>query len=85
MANANSTATTFTASSNVYQIPADAKPNNVRDQLHAKITQCSAMLNMLVSDGGLEHFRCMSDEAQSDYIWAISMATDEAKDLINRM
>lgn len=85
MANANSTAATFTATGNVYQIPTDTSRNDMRDQLNAKISQASAMLNMLVSDGGLEHFRCMSDEAQADYLWAISMATDEAKDLIKHL
>ncbi len=76
---------TFTATANLYSINIESSKNNLRDQLHAKISQARAMLTILVSDGGLENFQHMSDEMQSDYLWAVCMAVDEAKDLINNM
>ncbi len=85
MANANSTAPTFPATGKLYAIQPAANRDDLIDQLNARISHASAMLTMLVSDGGMEHFRCMSDEGQANYIWAISMATDEAKDLIKHL
>lgn len=76
---------TFTAAGPLYEIKDDASKDNLRDHLNAKISQAQAMLNMLVSDGGLEHFSCMSVDSQSDYLWCISMAIDESKNLIDRL
>lgn len=75
----------FTAAGNVYEFKSGTNPMDLRDQLNAKISQAQAMLNMLVSDGGLEHFSAMSSDSQSDYLWGISMAIDESKDLIDRL
>ncbi len=76
---------TFTATANIYSINIESSKNDLRDQLHAKISQARAMLTLLVSDGGLENFQHMATELQGDYLWAICMAVDEAKDLINNM
>ena len=81
----NTKTATFTAAGNVYEFKHGTNPMNLRDQLNAKISQAQAMLNMLVSDGGLEHFSAMSVDSQSDYLWGVSMAIDESKDLIDRL
>lgn len=85
MANENSTALTFTTCANIYEFAPDASKSDIRDQLNAKIAQSQALLNMLVSDGGLEHFKSMGAQWQADYLWSISMSVDEAKDLIGRL
>lgn len=76
---------TFTATTNIYSINTESSKNDLRDQLHAKIFHARAMLTMLVSDGGLENFLHLGTELQGDYLWAVCMAIDEAKDLINNM
>lgn len=76
---------TFTAAGNIYQFEPEAKKMDLRDQLNAKISQAQAMLNMLVSDGGLEHFDAMSKDSRADYLWGVSMAIDESKDLIDQL
>lgn len=81
----NNKTATFTAAGNVYDFKPDAAKIDLRDQLNAKISQAKAMLTILVSDGGLEHFNCMSVDSQSDYLWGISMAVDESKDLLDQL
>lgn len=81
----NATKSATFAAGNVYEFNRDAAKFDIRNQLSAKISQAQAMLNMLVSDGGLEHFGTMSDDSQADYIWGISMAIDESKGLIDQL
>lgn len=81
----NTKTASFTTAGNLYEFKSETNQSALRDQLNAKISQAKAMLNMIVSDGGLEHFNTMSDESQSDYLWSISMAVDECKDLIDRL
>jgi hypothetical protein len=81
----NEPALTFTTSSAMYQLKKDVDKRAIRDQLEEKICQAQAAFTMLLCDGGLENFNCMTMEQQSYYLASISAAINESKDLINEL
>lgn len=85
MADSNSTQSNdrtinFAAVGPFYTLHADATHGDVQNQLSARLSQLSAMLQM-THGAGFKTFSNWSDEVQANYLWACSMLAEECKGL----
>lgn len=70
----------FATRGHLYQLHPDAQPNDVREQLSARLSQLSSML-VMIHGGGFDNFESWSDEIKQNYLWGCSMLADECREL----
>lgn len=74
----------FTAARELYRLSAAATPGDVIDQLTAKLSQLTSMLN-IVCGLGIENFRNCHAHVQNDYLWTCEQIASECKELAVRL
>jgi len=71
----------FPTAEDVYVVSPKATPGALYDQLHARLSQLWAMLQ-IVSGCGFENFQAYRGDIQDNYLWACRMAAAECLDLV---
>lgn len=66
----------FAAGGTLYRLHPDASALDVRNQLGARLSQLTSMLQM-IHGNGFENFDTWSDEVKDNYLWGCSMLAEE--------